>query len=238
MNKKHLTKREIEQLIKDDDPSIRFVIKKKTSNSSQLWNFFHQIFINDHQQQFVSCNKCKTLLLRSSSNGTNNLRTHYNSCEKVDKSNSLHQKTVRDFYVSSKQSYVPKGIKSSITEACTEFCVLDGRAFEVTAGDGFRTLAKVLFDAGQTMNRSTIEIEDLLPHPNTVRIIKRFVQSNLISDFSSMQISKNVTRLYDEYKSQLIGICEQLTNFCLIVDQWTEAHTGTNIEYLLRLLQI
>ena len=52
MNKKHLTKREIEQLIKDDDPSIRFVIKKKTSKSSELWNFFHQIFINDHQQQF------------------------------------------------------------------------------------------------------------------------------------------------------------------------------------------
>ena len=183
MNKKHLTKREIEQLIKDDDPSIRFVIKKKTSHSSELWHFFHQIFINDHQQQFVSCNKCKALLLHSSSNGTNNLRSHFSSCAKTDKSDSLYQKTVRDFYVSSKQSSVPKRIKSSITEACTEFCVLDGRAFEVTAGDGFRNLAKVFFDAGQAMNRSTIEIEDLLPHPNTVRIIKRFVQSNVMIDF-------------------------------------------------------
>jgi hypothetical protein len=226
MNKVVFTKREIEKLIKDDDPSVKFVEKKRTSKSSELWDFFHHIFINGHQQQFVSCNKCKALLLYSSLNGTNSLRTHFKSCAKTDKSNFLCQKTVRDFYFSSKQSSIPKRIKFSITKACTEFCALDGRAFDVMAGDGFQNLAKALFDAGQTINKSTIEIKDLLPHPTTVRIIKYFYKSSIMIGFISLKISRNITRLYEGYKNQLIGICEQLTSFCLIVDQWTEAHTG------------
>src|SRR5579871_3770198 len=89
MNKNILTKKELEKLINNGDPSIKFVEKKKTSRSSEWWNFFHLIFVNDNQQQFVSCNTCKRLLLHSSLNGTNNLRTHFNSCPKKDKSSSV-----------------------------------------------------------------------------------------------------------------------------------------------------
>ncbi|CAF3157858.1 unnamed protein product [Rotaria socialis] len=206
MSKKHFSKQELEQLIEDKDSSIKFVEKKKTLRSSEWWKYFHIIFVNSDRQQYVSCNKCKALLLHSSFNGTNNLRTHASSCSSIDKSKSLFQKTVHDFYSSSKQSPIPLKVKLSVTEACTEFCALDGRAFEVIKGDGFKNLAKALFDAGQASNKSSIEVTDFLPHPTT--------------------ISRNIIRLYEQYKNQLIDICTKLTNFCLIVDQWTEAHTG------------
>ena len=108
MNKKHLTKQELEQLINDNESSIKFVEKKKTSTSSEWWQYFHIIFVNSDRQQYVSCNKSKALLLHSSLNGTNNLRTHANSCSNIDKSKFLCQKTVHDFYSASKQSPVPR----------------------------------------------------------------------------------------------------------------------------------
>ncbi|CAF3860218.1 unnamed protein product, partial [Rotaria sp. Silwood1] len=171
-----------------------------------LLNCIDYIIVNDDRQQFVCCNACKGLLLHSSLNGTNNLCTHVKSCPKKEKSSFAYQKTVHDFYSCLKLSPIPRKIKFSATEACTEFCALDARAFDVVKGDGFKNLAKTLFGVGRGISTSSIEITDLLPHPTT--------------------ISTNITRLYEEYKIQLIDICEQLTSFCLIVDQWTEAHTG------------
>ncbi|CAF4442070.1 unnamed protein product, partial [Rotaria sp. Silwood2] len=74
------------------------------------------------------------------------------------------------------------------------FCALGARAFDVVKGDGLKNLAKTLFGVGRGSNTSSIEITDLLSHPTT--------------------ISRNFTRLYEEYKIQLIDICEQLTSFC------------------------
>ncbi|CAF1935922.1 unnamed protein product [Rotaria magnacalcarata] len=117
-----------------------------------------------------------------------------------------HQPTVRDFYSSSKTTPIPSKLKLRVTQACTEFCAVDGRAFDVITDDGFQNLAKVLFDAGRSLYKSSIEIKELLPHSTTV--------------------SRNVTRLYKEYKLHLVNICEQLNSFCLVVDQWKESYTG------------
>ncbi|CAF4515924.1 unnamed protein product [Rotaria sp. Silwood2] len=117
-----------------------------------------------------------------------------------------HQQTVRDFYSSSKTTPIPSKLKLRVTQACTEFCAVDGRAFDVITDDGFQNLAKVLFDAGRSLYKSSIEIKELLPHSTTV--------------------SRNVTRLYEEYKLHLVNICEQLNSFCLVVDQWKESYTG------------
>ncbi|CAF3851461.1 unnamed protein product [Rotaria magnacalcarata] len=54
--------------------------------------FYPQGDVKCDRQQFVSCNKCKALLLDSSLNSTNNLRTHATSRLKIDKSNVLFQK--------------------------------------------------------------------------------------------------------------------------------------------------
>jgi hypothetical protein len=110
-------------------------------------------------------------LLYSSLNGTNNLRTHLIHVQKKKSQVFFYQKTVHDFYSSSKQSFLPRKIKLSIAEACTEFYALDGRAFDVMKGDGFQSLTKSLLDASRTTSKLSIEIKDLLLHPTTVRII-------------------------------------------------------------------
>ncbi|CAF5167377.1 unnamed protein product, partial [Rotaria magnacalcarata] len=76
--------------------------------------------------------------------------------------------------------------------------------------DDFQNLAKVLFDAGRSLYKSSIEIKELLPHSTTV--------------------SRNVTCLYEEYKLHLVNICEQLNSFCLVVDQWKESYTVSDNE--------
>ncbi|CAF4557208.1 unnamed protein product, partial [Didymodactylos carnosus] len=64
--------------------------------------------------------------------GMNTLKVHFNSCvRQKDKSMGCHQQTVLDFYSSSKPKPVPSQLKSRVTQACTEFCVLDGRAFDI-----------------------------------------------------------------------------------------------------------
>ena len=55
---------------------MKFFEKKKTS--SEWWHLFRVIFVNNDREQYVYCNACKILLLHSSSNGTNNLRTDAN----------------------------------------------------------------------------------------------------------------------------------------------------------------
>ncbi|CAF4965380.1 unnamed protein product, partial [Rotaria sp. Silwood1] len=82
------------------------------------------------------------------------------------------------------QTTIPKQLKLRVTQACTEFCATDSRAFNLITSDGFQNLANVLFDAGRSMYKSSIQIKDLLPHPTTT--------------------SRNVSRLYEEYKLHLV----------------------------------
>ena len=108
------TRKELEKLIDENHESVRFVNRKKTTNSSQMWEHSHQIFINNIQQQFVSCNECKAILTYTSSSGTNNLKTHLMSCSQR-KTNDLNQTTVHDYYLSSKGIKIPTKIKLSVT---------------------------------------------------------------------------------------------------------------------------
>lgn len=80
---KVFTRQDLEKLIFEQDESIKFVQKKKTPQTSHLWDHFHQVFVDDAQQQFVSCNNCKVLLAHQSTNGTNNLKSHLNFCTAV-----------------------------------------------------------------------------------------------------------------------------------------------------------
>ncbi|CAF1436055.1 unnamed protein product [Rotaria sp. Silwood1] len=185
MSNNVLTKKELEKLIEDRDESVKFVQEKVTSKTSELWQFYHHIFVKDHQQQFVSCNTCKTLLLVTPTSGTNTLKSHHHSCvQRKDKSIGAHQQTVHDFYSSSKQTTIPKQLKLRVTQAWTEFYATYSRAFNLITSDGFQNLANVLFDAGRSMYKSSIQIKDLLPHPTTT--------------------GRNVSRLYEEYKLHLV----------------------------------
>ena len=91
------------------------------------------------------------------------------SVQRKDKSMDCRQQAVRGFYSSSKTTPIPSKLKLRVTQACTEFCAVDGRAFDVITDDGFQNLAKVLFDASHSLYKSSIEIKELLPHSTTVR---------------------------------------------------------------------
>ncbi|CAF1365939.1 unnamed protein product [Rotaria sordida] len=79
-----------------------------------------------------------------------------------------------------KKINIPKRIRLSVAQACAEFSALDGRAFQAMKGNGFQNLAQVLFDAGRSYNNSSIQVQDILPHPTT--------------------ISRNVVRIYEQSK--------------------------------------
>jgi hypothetical protein len=188
MTEKMLTRQELEKLMHENDESLTFVQKKKTSKSSEMWEHFHQIFVNNVQQQFVSCDECKTILAFTSANGTNNLKTHLSHCKKIKtESNDLNQTPVHAFYSSSKHIEIPKKIKLSVTQACAEYAALDGRAFESIKGEGFQGLAQILFDSGRLLHKSHIQVKDLLPHPTTVRVT-RFSLKNLTMIFKCLLI--------------------------------------------------
>lgn len=165
-----LSRTEIEKLIGENHPSIRFVQKKKTAHSSELWNHFHQVFVDNQQQKFASCNECKSLLAFTSTNGTSNLKSHLEFFTRPKKtSNDPTQSTVHEFFSTSTKKEVPRRIKYPITQACVEFAALDGRAFETIQGDGFRKLAQALLVAGRLLSKTSVSVEDILPHSTTVR---------------------------------------------------------------------
>ncbi|CAF4687664.1 unnamed protein product, partial [Rotaria sp. Silwood2] len=45
---------------------------------------------------------------------------------------------------------------------------IDNRAFETMAGDGFKILVQEIFDAGRVLNRSSLDVDALIPHPTTL----------------------------------------------------------------------
>ncbi|CAF2003862.1 unnamed protein product [Rotaria magnacalcarata] len=174
-----------------------------------MWEYFHKIFVNNVQEQFVSCDKCKTILAFTLINGTNNMKTHFNCCSNTKiESSDPNQTKVHDFYPTSQIIDVPRKIKLAIAKAYAEFSALDGRAFETMKGDGFDNVAQVLFEAGSYFPDSSIQVQHILPHPTT--------------------ISRGVMQIYEHSKQQLIQICKDIKSFCVVVDSWSEKYTGIN----------
>ena len=44
-----LTRKQLEKLMQEGDKSMKFVQKTTTRNSSELWQHFHQVFINNEK---------------------------------------------------------------------------------------------------------------------------------------------------------------------------------------------
>lgn len=175
MNRKLLSRTELENLIKKDDKSVKLIQKKKTAKTSECWDYFQFILVQNVRQQFVSCNNCKELVIYSSLNGTNTLRSHINVCSNNDKSKVFFQKTVNDYYSISKPLNLTKSTKIKILEACIEFCTLDGCAFNIIRGEGFTNLMQVLVEVSQSTNKSKFEVASILPHPTTVSATKHYM---------------------------------------------------------------
>ncbi|CAF5078985.1 unnamed protein product [Rotaria sp. Silwood1] len=102
---------------------------------------------------------------------------------------------------------VPKRIKDKIKLACTEFTAVDCLAFELVTGEGFFKMAQSIFDAGRCFNHlSNVDVKELIPSPIT--------------------ISRNVDRLFEEKKVDLLNLHSSMESYCIICDFWTERFTG------------
>ncbi|CAF4312008.1 unnamed protein product [Rotaria sp. Silwood2] len=205
-----LTKKEIEELIDNQHSSLKIVKPKVTEKSSDVWNFFSHIYVNDVKQEYVMCNKCRNLLIYKHSSGTHSLFKHIRFCQNTTNTaeGSEVQANIKQFYEPSKNKYyVPNRVKQEITASCTEFVILDSRPFKTIGGKGFKNLAQTIFNAGRYLPvTQEVNIENLLPSPTTV--------------------SRYIDQLYDEKHKQLVSICQKLVSYTIVVDSWKDSFTG------------
>lgn len=169
----HLSRKDIEQLVEQKDESISFIKPKETAKTSKYWSHFSQIYFKNDKQNFIVCDRCRSILVYKSSTGSGCMMAHSRACElKENGIDSSGQQSLIDTYYKSmsiNKSTVPKRIKDAITAKCVEFVVQDGRPFHLFEGAGFHQLAKQLFDAGRLMASSkNFEFSDLIPDPSTV----------------------------------------------------------------------
>ncbi|CAF1262711.1 unnamed protein product [Rotaria sordida] len=203
VHKKTLSKHDFQQLVMINDPSISLI--KPSNARSELWSKFTQLHHLNIAQNYIVCNLCRVVLKWTSETGTKVMKNH--NCENKSSSKTSttpsRQRTISSYMPPAPDNY--SSIKDRIVEACVEFCALDGRPFDTVTGEGFINLAKQLMNAGALIGTG-FSVNDLLPHSTTV--------------------SRNVDRVYTRLKDQLILLCQNVEQFAITCDFWSEPHTG------------
>lgn len=166
-SKSVLSKAKIQELVKSNDPSISFL--KPKNKRSECWSNFSQVYHEDNPQDYIICLQCKVVLKWLSEHGTR-VMTHHN-CATSESSPKLRfrQRAISSYCRPSSSTQECSLFQKRITEACVEYCAVDGRSFGSVAGASFLNLAKQLMNAAATLGTS-IPVHELLPHPTTVSI--------------------------------------------------------------------
>ncbi|CAF1594435.1 unnamed protein product [Rotaria magnacalcarata] len=145
---------------------------KKPPKSSEVWEYSWIIVINGVEQQFVSCDRCKKLLIYRQRDGTTSMAKHKRACYgSLTTSNGCvdNQSNVTEYYASSKCSEIPKRIKEKVKLTCTEFTALDCRAFELVPGEDFLKIVHTISDAGRCFSHlARVNVNELIPSPITI----------------------------------------------------------------------
>ncbi|CAF4865399.1 unnamed protein product [Rotaria socialis] len=205
--KKKLTKENLLQLISTNDSTIAFIQKPKQSDStSKIWNYFSIIHVNNVKQNYVFCNACKSIISYKIVTGTGGMQKHIASCGKISK-NRVEQKEAKitQYFNSSKTKAKAVSIKqkNKITNALAEFVVIDGRPFETVNGLDFTNLIECVLTTGRTLlESSNVNANDLTADSRT--------------------ISRNIDKMYEKRKSQLITLCKSIRSFVITIDFWSE----------------
>ncbi len=166
-----IRKKEIVTFIEHKDPLVEFMKAKQTAKSSPFWSSFSQVFYNKIKQVVIRCDKCGTILIHKSIDGTKVMSSHTKACEKKKQLNAYHQSTDIRLQTNStsRPMKIPSHIKQLVTDASVEFAFLDNRPFETIRGDGFVNLVEKILVAGQQLSGLTgAQVKDLLPDPTTV----------------------------------------------------------------------
>ncbi|CAM4912018.1 unnamed protein product [Rotaria socialis] len=212
--KKKLTKENLLQLISTNDSTIAFIQKPKQSDStSKIWNYFSIIHGNNVKQNYVFCNACKSIISYKIVTGTGGMQKHIASCGKISK-NRVEQKEAKitQYFNSSKTKAKAVSIKqkNKITNALAEFVVIDGRPFETVNGLDFTNLIECVLTTGRTLlESSNVNANDLTADSRT--------------------ISRNIDKMYEKRKSQLITLCKSIRSFVITIDFWSERFTENQI---------
>ena len=82
MISKLLTRSELEKLIKQNNSSITLKQTEQTDRALSFWSQFNFICVSNVVQNFVICNKCRTIIAYPSAISTGGLKKHSTSCEK------------------------------------------------------------------------------------------------------------------------------------------------------------
>ncbi len=161
-----LSKADLQALVTSNNPLVSFA--KPASVRSQCWSNYTQVYHGNIPQDFIICLQCKTVLKWTSENGTR-VMNHHNCIKKPRPETPNRQRTISSYCQQSSSSTECPLIKKRITEACVEYCAVDGRSFESVTGAGFINLAKQLISSGATLGTS-VSANELLPHPSTVSL--------------------------------------------------------------------
>jgi hypothetical protein len=162
-----LSKAELQNLVTSNHPSISFI--KPTNVRSECWTNYSQVYHSNIAQDYIICLQCKTVLKWTSETGTRVMSHHNCSKRSSTPTTPSRQRTISSYCQQSLTSKECPFVKNRITEACVEYCAIDGRSFESVSGSGFVNLAKQLIVAGATIGTS-VSVNELLPHPSTVSI--------------------------------------------------------------------
>lgn len=160
-----LTKGELQSLVASNDPSISFM--KPANVRSDCWTNFSQIYHGNISQDYVICLHCKTILKWTSTNGTRVMSHHNCLKSKLSPMTPRRQRTISSYCQQNSLSREYPVFQRCITEACVEYCAVDGRPFESVSGVGFMNLVKQLVAVGARVG-SSVSHHQLLPHPSTV----------------------------------------------------------------------
>jgi hypothetical protein len=166
--KQTFSKTYYQNLVTNNDSSITLL--KPFNRRSELWSNFSQLHYLNVAQNYIVCNLCRSVLQWSSETGTKVMKNH--NCEKKSTpkpsiTTSSRQRIISSYMPPAPDNYL--SIKDQITDACVEFCALDGNSCETVTGEGFNNLAKQLMNAGALVGTG-VAINDLLPHPTTVSV--------------------------------------------------------------------
>lgn len=166
--KQTFSKQKYQDLVATRDPSIS--LTKPPNARSELWSNFSQLHHLNVPQDYIVCNVCRVVLKWSSETGTKVMKNH--NCESRSTSRTSvtpsRQRTISSYMPPAPDNY--SSIKDRMVEVCVEFCALDNKPFGTVTGEGFISLAKQLMHAGALIGTG-FSVNDLLPHPTTVRII-------------------------------------------------------------------
>ncbi|CAF4470838.1 unnamed protein product [Rotaria sp. Silwood2] len=164
------------------------------------------------KQDYVICDSCQSLISYKAQTGTGGMQKHIECCRKISNVRDEHnESTITKYFHSTKNksNYVPLKLKNKITNSLVDFIILDGRPFEIVNGSGFINLIECVLGVGRTLlESSTVSASDVIADPTT--------------------LSRNIDRIYDERKCQLISLFQTIKSFVITVDFWKEYFTGVH----------